>query len=225
MTPYYQDSHVTIYHGDNGDVMEHIRWDAVVTDPPYGINATHRPHGASDGEVVVWDAVVPFHILQQFGEVPVIWFGGAPNLVDTIRQFSPPPDRMLIWAPKFTLGLSAKGGIAYRYHPIYTWRLPTQKPAVHDVLTDSTECGNWWDHPATKPVDLMRRLVGLTAGTVLDPYMGSGTTLRAAKDLGRKSVGIELDERYCEVAARRMSQEVLQLDSTDTQPGLFDQIP
>jgi len=67
-------------------------------------------------------------------------------------------------------------------------------------------------HPTAKPVGLMAYLVGLVAppgSTVVDPFMGSGTTLRAAKDLGRKAVGIELGERYCEVAATRLGQEVL----------------
>ena len=126
-----------------------------------------------------------------------------------ILEFDPPPDRCLIWAPRFTLSLSASNGIAYRYHLIHTWRLPKQTRTVHDVFTDSTECGNWWDHQATKPLTLMRRLVDLTEATVCDPFMGSGTTLRAAKDLGRPAVGIELDESYCEIAAKRMSQGVL----------------
>jgi len=67
-------------------------------------------------------------------------------------------------------------------------------------------------HPFQKPLALMRFCLSLskTTGTVLDPYCGSGTTLRAAKDLGRKAIGIEIEERYCEIAAKRMSQEVLQ---------------
>lgn len=68
------------------------------------------------------------------------------------------------------------------------------------------------DHPAPFPVSLpLRAMLATGAATVLDPFMGSGTTLRAAKDLGRKAIGIEVDERYCEIAARRMGQEVLAL--------------
>lgn len=70
------------------------------------------------------------------------------------------------------------------------------------------------EHPTTKPLKLMKDLVSLFSNpdeTILDPFMGSGTTLRAAKDLGRKAIGIEMNERYCEIAARRMGQEVLAL--------------
>ncbi len=70
------------------------------------------------------------------------------------------------------------------------------------------------DHPCPKPYKIMTKMVvlGSTEGdTILDPFMGSGTTLRAAKDLGRKAIGIEIEERYCEIAARRLSQEVFAL--------------
>ena len=66
-------------------------------------------------------------------------------------------------------------------------------------------------HPNEKPIDLPLHFIRLTTeigGMVLDPFMGSGTTLRAAKDLGRKAIGIEIEERYCEIAAKRMRQEV-----------------
>ncbi len=77
-------------------------------------------------------------------------------------------------------------------------------------------------HPCQKPAALMRWCLGFskTSGTVLDPFMGSGTTLRAAKDLGRKAIGIEIEERYCEIAARRLSQEVLNLASESPLPAL-----
>lgn len=66
-------------------------------------------------------------------------------------------------------------------------------------------------HPTQKPLQLLQQLLGVGGETILDPFMGSGTTLRAAKDLGRKAIGIEIEERYCEIAARRLEQEVLNL--------------
>jgi len=209
MDPYYSDDHVTIYHGDCLKILPELEFDAVVTDPPYGINAEARPHGANSGQIATWDEFVPYDLLGMFGPVSVIWFGSPIKLAEAFDRFDPTPDRTLIWAPRFTLSMSAKGGIAYRFHPIYTWRLPKQSPTVHDVLTDNTEAGNWWCHQATKPLTLMRRLVAMTEGTVVDPFMGSGTTLRAAKDLGQHAIGIELEERYYEIAAKRCAQGVL----------------
>jgi len=67
-------------------------------------------------------------------------------------------------------------------------------------------------HPTQKPVPLMKWCINLskTTGTILDPFMGSGTTLVAAKELGRKCIGIEIEEKYCEIAVDRLRQEVFQ---------------
>jgi site-specific DNA-methyltransferase (adenine-specific) len=71
-------------------------------------------------------------------------------------------------------------------------------------------------HPCPKPLPVIKWIVSrvsLEGETIIDPFMGSGTTLRAAKDLGRKAIGIEIEERYCEIAAKRMSQEVMNFDA------------
>ena len=67
-------------------------------------------------------------------------------------------------------------------------------------------------HPTQKPLDLMRWCIDQASEPtiILDPFMGSGTTLRAAKDLGRKAIGIEIEEKYCEIAVNRLKQEVFQ---------------
>jgi site-specific DNA-methyltransferase (adenine-specific) len=101
--------------------------------------------------------------------------------------------------------------------PTYEWVLILARPAfrittrsVDDVWRIPFEGGG--GHPAPFPLRLARTAIGATsAHLVLDPFMGSGTALRAAKDCGRRAIGIEIDERFCEMAAKRLSQEVLDL--------------
>jgi len=171
-------------------------FDAVITDPPYGV-------GIAD-----WDSVLP---LQGFlddclrvSSGPVIWFGASGRVLDFAR-YTPRPDRVLVWSPRFTLSHTIKDGLAYRWQPIYVWRIVKQEVIRWDVLDDPTECGNWWKHPASKPVDLMRKLVaGFGGQRVLDPFCGSGTTGVACAELGRDFCGIEIDPGYVAIARRRI---------------------
>ena len=83
---------------------------------------------------------------------------------------------------------------------------------VYSVNGLPASCKERPNHPTPKPIPLMRQLIERCPdGVILDPFMGSGSTLRAAKDLNRKSIGIEIDKQYCETAARRLAQEVLPL--------------
>jgi len=198
LKPYYEDDFCSIYHSDCREVLPSLQGAGVVTDPPYGVGAAE------------WDGAVPYDVLPMFLRLggPVVWFGSSPHMVEDMETLR--PERVMVWAPRFRLGKVAANGIAYRFHPLYCWNLPKKHDGpVWDVLDEGTECGNWWVHPGTKPLRLMQRLVGLVDGTVVDPFMGSGTTLVAAKSTGRRSIGIEVDEQYCEVAARRLSQDVL----------------
>lgn len=206
MKPYYDQDGITIYHGDCRDVLPLLPpCDLVLTDPPYGV------------DYAAWDASVPYDLLPMFLKMAtgaVLWFGASAMLRRDLAAFPVEPDRTLVWAPSFTLKKATKHGLYYRWHPIYAWRLPDKHEGpASDVLTTPTDGRNFWNHPATKPLKLIRQLVGFCepGGIVVDPFMGSGTTLRAAMDLGLRAIGIELEERYCEVAVKRLSQQVLPL--------------
>jgi hypothetical protein len=222
VTPYYQDDAVTIYHGDCRQIDAWLAADVMVTDPPYGI--AHRsghssplygavaeryqsPEGdaiANDGDTEIRD-----EILALWSPRPALVFGShrAPfptgyrmALVWDKGEAAGMGDLSIPWKPNweliFVLGVgfvgARTGGVLRAYVP--------PRVAMGRV------------HPNQKPVDLTRDLIGkCPPGVIADPFMGSGTTLRAAKDLGRKAIGVELEERYCEIAALRMGQEVLDL--------------
>lgn len=123
----------------------------------------------------------------------------------------PPIRAEIIWAKNCHVG--APCPLAYRDERIWLFSKDAIKPATFETTVwDEPIIPTWSyrNHKNEKPIALMKRLISfLGAKHVLDPFMGSGTTLRAAKDLGRKAIGIEIEEKYCEIAAKRCAQEVL----------------
>ena len=239
-SPYYSDDHVTIYHGDCLDLLaelEIISVDAVVTDPPYASGSRLEAAKSSSGAMLRAGRFADRPIeLDQMTTTGFVWLmravgqavrpmlpdGGSilsfidwrqwPNLVGALETCNYRVQGMIVW-DKGSMGL----GNGFRAQHELVCHASKGVPTIYDkgcgnVITHPRQAPD--DHPSPKPEQVMRRLVEVvtTAGqTVLDPFMGSGTTLRAAKDLGRKAIGIELEERYCEIAAQRCAQEVLAL--------------
>lgn len=211
MKPYYADDHVTIYHGDSLEILPQVDAHVLVTDPPYGLQTLAGSYGRH-GDVIHNDEDTSTRdaLLAMWGDRPALVFG-------TPRLPEPPGgwEHRLVW-DKLEPGLNG-GPWRYNHENIFVrgegWR--RVGASAFSVLRFAAGNGSAdrSSHPHRKPVQLMVTLLqAAPLGVILDPFMGSGTTLRAAKDLRRPAIGIEMEERYCEVAARRLSQEVLDLD-------------
>jgi len=208
-TPYYDDGKgIVIYLGDCRDILPHLpKVDLVLTDPPYGIErfkkgfgtTRFKGHGAEKNGIE-WDVkpmAEQLAIILQCAPLSVIW--GANNFD------LPTSEYFLVWDKQQTVPNFASAELAYT-----NIKIPAKvfRYSIHQHNQDSSH-----EHPTQKPIELMKWCLEFVpeAQSILDPYCGSGTTLRAAKDLGRKCIGIEIEEKYCEIAARRLGQEVLDL--------------
>jgi site-specific DNA-methyltransferase (adenine-specific) len=219
--PYYQDNYATIYHASCLDVLPQLgRFDAVITDPPYGIGFEYRSYDDTgenwealmNAVVPAAKAAAPFVVMPSCAIKRLAWW-----------YENHKPDWLIAWY-KGSPGHAASIGFN-DWEPHVVWGRP-HKP-MHDYF--ATGCGfDYNGHPCPKPVDYSLWLVERgtpECGRLADPFLGSGTTLVAAKQLGRRAVGIEIEERYCEIAAKRLSQEYLPLVTpTDPQPIQSDLI-
>ncbi len=215
MKPYYSDDWVTIYHGDCLEVLPTLApVDLIVTDPPYGVGVEYGD-GTDDDPDVHW---------KWFASVLAALRAASPQVIFTHRQEAvwrlPKPDHLCVWHKPFNLTFSIQGWQA-KWEPIFVYGGIVSQ--MHDGAKRPSSIDSWtfshntepnrWGHPASKPVGLMCKIIAPFSGDVCDPFLGSGTTLVAAKNLNRKAVGIEIEERYCEIAAKRCSQEVLDLEA------------
>jgi len=201
VTPYYEDGALTIYHGDCREILPTLEpVGLLLADPPYG-------HGdrwsggtwAADpmyAEAKVWDAApVDLDLLTQaiaLADTSIIWGG---------NYYALPPSRCwLAWDKASKMATMADFELAW-----------TSRDAPSKSMRLGRNPDGKRSHPTQKPLALITWCIQWAGGegAILDPFMGSGTTLRAAKNLGRRAIGIELSEKYCEIAATRMAQGVL----------------
>lgn len=220
MKPYYEDDSVTLYHGDCLELNMWLNAEVLVTDPPYGTRFTSsnprggygrrgtKAHG-SDGAVIANDETTDAR-----DRVLEIWEGRPVACFGTPRQPEPPGDwsHRLVW-DKVEPGMNG-GPFRYTHENIFLrgegWERSSTRSYSILRFPRSDGMGNAErsQHPHRKPVGLMARIIEAhPAGTIADPFAGSGSTLVAARGLGRRVIGVELDERYCEIAAKRLSQQ------------------
>ena len=225
MTPYYADDLVTIYHGDCREWMPEA--DAVITDPPYGVGVPYGP-SYDDARLDYWpwmqECVAAMRLVA-----PVV---ALTHRVAALAQLSG-WDWVAVWDKGGSLGPRVGNSpLVAGWEPIFLYgvhSLGLMGPGLPDVVrvhpeptnnrTDGRVGREKWSiagiaHPVPKPLGLYRRLVDTLTRPgqlVLDPFAGTGTTLVAAKEAGRRAIGIEIEEAYCERMAVRLGQEVLGL--------------
>jgi len=232
MLPYYKDDSVTIYHGDNRDIVGHLdRFDLLLTDPPYGIG---EAAGKNKSRTRKTDKI---NYSKDYGNKE--WDNNAPKLDNILRFIDqsrsaiifggnyfglPAASKWLVWDKQMPgdfadceLAWTNLGGAIRRI--VHTWAGWTQQAGHKEKRI----------HPTQKPLRVMKWCIAQAKieppGIIFDPYMGSGTSLVAAVDLGFNAVGIDQDEEYCEMAAAKafcMSEpEFTALLTQEALTGLF----
>lgn len=215
--PYYADDLVTLYHGDCLEVTDWLAADVLVTDPPYGRGWSKghydggkgHPGIAGDADTTTRDAALTLWGPDRLGVV-----FGAPLATQPAGT-----RQILVWQQPGNAGLFGSFAGWRRdwdaIHLIGPWtpapaaRSSVLKSLAASIGNPSSPAGRT-GHPHTKPLDLMELLLTTCPpGVVADPFAGSGTTLLAAKRLGRRAIGVELEERYCDLTARRLDQGCL----------------
>lgn len=210
MTPYYEYDGIRIYHGDCREILTSLpRPGLLLTDPPYGINYIHGaalgPMASRFNNCPVIGDDVPFDPAFLLGFPKVILWGGN-HFADKL----PASRGWLVWDKRCNTVVNDQSDCEVAWTNFMT------TARLYYLVWDGFRRGggekkNPRVHPTQKPVDLMKWCMSFApeAQSVLDPFMGAGSVLVAAKALGLSAIGIEIDERYCEIAAQRLAQGVL----------------
>lgn len=208
MNPYYQDSAVTIYHGDCREILPALgKFDLLLTDPPYGINAARHRNCQANG----W---------RDYGTADEGKWDESPVDASLLSKCLESASKAQIWGGNYFVLPPSMGWLVWdkgqRDFSLadceLCWTSEHKATRIY-TMARGTFLQEDRFHPTQKPIDLFAWCIQKAGDvtTILDPFAGSGTTGRAAKDLGKKATLIEREERYCEIAAKRMAQEVLPL--------------
>ena len=214
--PYYDEDGITIYNADCREVLGQLEpVDLVLTDPPYGIdldtnysNRRSRDIQGRDYARIAGDALVmDFDFLFRLKGVKVIF--GANNFPQQI-PFNSQKDGWICWDKRVNEKADKILGSPFEMAVVLGQRTYKIVRLQHCGVKNADGDMSGRFHPTQKPVMLIKRILGFISGeTILDPFMGSGTTLRAAKDLGLRAIGIEIEKKYCDIAIQRLRQQVL----------------
>jgi DNA modification methylase len=212
--PYYQDDAVLIYNADCRDILPLIpdkSIDLVLTDPPYANNTDYASYEDTDTNLIVLIKEIMPEV-DRISKSSLITCG-----VSNIQKY-PQPRWILSWINKAGSGSGPWGFccwqpiLAYGVDP-YLANGAGRRP---DVIDKNETSDKLIDHPCSKPVDLWQLIMSRgsykTGDIILDPFIGSGTTAVCAKKLGRKCIGIEIEEKYCKIAVDRLRQSVMKLE-------------
>jgi site-specific DNA-methyltransferase (adenine-specific) len=217
--PYHEEDGITIYHGDCREILPHLpKVDLVLTDPPYGIEQRsgtvsyararkneYAPNFVDNKDYII-NVCVPVisDCIDRFGRVVL-----TPGNVFFCSY--PQPKAMGVFYQPATVSMHAWGRCDCQ--PIFYYgRDPRIGKTISFSSRTVSEKPSCDEHPCAKPLKAWKWLLDKTSlegETILDPFMGSGTTLVAAKQLHRKAIGIEIEEKYCEIAVKRLGQGVL----------------
>ena len=225
MTVYYEDDYVTLYHGDCLELTDWLEADVLVTDPPYGI-AWSVPEGAFNKELgkrkrgVGHAGIRNDEGTEARDNALKLWGEDKPAIVFGQLNSAPPEKskQTLVWQKPDNSGIfGAIGGWRRNAEAIYLlgeWpQIPADKSAVIKSGTKALATYVKYGHPHGKPNDVMEMLINSTpSGVIADPFAGGGSTLVAARNLGRRAIGVELEEKYCEIIANRLSQSAFNFE-------------
>lgn len=216
LKPYYDRNGITIYHGDCREILPTLpKVDLVLTDPPYGLG--DKWNGGAGGNKSSWripQTEAKSWDMECTDAMPLVLSRAADAVVWGGNYYDLPPSRCwFIWDKKQPdTWTTAQAEMAWTTFDKTVRVFRMAQCEAHSPLEMDIK-----RHPAQKPLSLIKWcLKWTTAKTVLDPFMGSGTTLVAAKLAGIQATGIDISERYCEIAAKRLEQEVFAFEESET---------
>lgn len=212
MKPYYEHAGITIYHGDSREIVPQLpSVEIVITDPPYSSGRAESEFAATG------NIAVALHLASEKAKTMAVFGTSSGRGIEFLRSSirSLPHCRVLVWHRRYVNSLAAG---PWRWDLVFIHmfgRAAFGRPEQSSLIeTDGTQAlAIELGHRAPVPTEVMSFVYKPYApGIVLDPFCGSGSTLLTARMFDASAIGIEIEERYCEIAAKRLSQEVLQFE-------------